>query len=217
MFLILIVIFIINILGLISYILNNQYFNINKYVNDNIKNIVVIGDSLGTGYGLRDTDDIWVNKLKDKLDNTYDIINFSKNDRTTGEAIKIVEKSLFINPEVIIIMLGGNDALQNLSIRNMKNNLKKMIEMCLERDIEVVFVGMPIPFKMKDKNGWTDEYMEEYVQTFYKISEEYDIIFVKDFLEMKEGNMSLYLLDDDVHINRYGQQLITDTIFKYIY
>ena len=202
----------INIFGLISYILNRK--TTNRYLDD--KKIIVIGDSLGTGYGLDNKDDIWVNKLKEELSNTYNIINFSKNDRTTDEALPILEKSVSTDPDIIIIMLGGNDALQNLSIRNMKNNFKKMIEMCLEKDITVIFVGIPIPFKMKEEKGWTDEYMEEYVDTFYQISEEYDVIFVRDFLEMTEGNMKYYFLDDNVHVNSDGQQLISDVIFKYI-
>jgi len=217
MFSALILVFIINIFGLISYILNRNFLDINKYLND--CKIIVIGDSLGTGYGLDNKDDIWVNKLKNRFLSFYEdynIINFSKNDRTTDEALPIVEKSLLVDPDVIIIMLGGNDVLQNLSIRNMKNNFKKMIEMCLERCIEVIFVGIPIPFKMKEEKGWTNEYMEEYVQTFYQISEEYDVIFVKDFLEMSEGNMKRYFLDDNIHVNSDGQELISDIIFNYI-
>jgi len=47
------------------------------------------------------------------------------------------------SPDLMLLMHGGNDILQNLSLTAAKKNLQAMIRLAQERDIAVVLIGVP--------------------------------------------------------------------------
>ena len=74
------------------------------------------------------------------------LVNASVSGETTTGGILRLQKALSVhNPDLVILELGGNDGLRGYPISRIKENLTKMIELCVDRDIDIILVGMVLP------------------------------------------------------------------------
>lgn len=110
--------------------------------------ILVLGDSLSAEYGIaRGTG--WVSLLATKLQTEVpgmQVINASvSGDTTAGGRSRLPGLLQQWRPAVVVIELGGNDALRGLGLENTRANLEAMIEACRTVNARVVLVGMQIP------------------------------------------------------------------------
>ena len=112
------------------------------------KSIVVLGDSLSAEYGLVRGEG-WVPLLEKKLAAekiTATIVNASISGETTSGGRARLQALLERHrPSVVVIELGGNDALRGLSLSATQDNLQSMIASAQKAGAKVLLVGMQIP------------------------------------------------------------------------
>lgn len=110
--------------------------------------ILVFGDSLSAGYGLR-LEEAWPTLLEQKLHAEklrYSVINASISGETTAGGRSRLDAALASHkPEVVIVALGANDGLRGLSLEQMRKNLVAMIAASREANARVLVVGMRMP------------------------------------------------------------------------
>ena len=110
--------------------------------------ILVFGDSLSAGYGVR-ADTAWPQLLAKRLADEgrdYTVVNASISGETTAGGRSRLERTLIAHkPAIVIIALGANDGLRGLPVREMKSNLERMIGTAARRGIRVLLVGMQLP------------------------------------------------------------------------
>ena len=110
--------------------------------------ILVLGDSLSAEYGLARGKG-WVALLSAKLQAErpdVNVINASiSGDTTAGGRSRLPGMLNQVRPVLVVIELGGNDALRGLDLQSTQNNLEAMIEACRAVNARVVLVGMQIP------------------------------------------------------------------------
>lgn len=110
--------------------------------------ILVFGDSLSAGYGLR-TSDAWPSLLAEQLRTAkpgYTVINASISGETTaGGRTRLPAALAQHRPEILILALGANDGLRGLSLDAMRDNLQAMISAAQQARAKVLLVGMEIP------------------------------------------------------------------------
>ncbi|HUQ28063.1 MAG TPA: arylesterase [Usitatibacter sp.] len=110
--------------------------------------VMVFGDSLSAAYNLR-LEQGWVSILNRRLEaakSPWRMVNASvTGETTTGGLRRIAEDLRRHKPAVVVIELGGNDALRGQPIAGMRRNLEEIVRLVKQARAEPVLVGMMIP------------------------------------------------------------------------
>jgi acyl-CoA thioesterase I len=112
------------------------------------KTVLVMGDSLSAEYGLpRGTG--WVALLAERLRTEKleaSIVNASiSGDTTSGGRSRLGALLARYQPEVVIIELGGNDALRGMPLGQTEDNLTAMLLAAQQSGAKVLLLGMEVP------------------------------------------------------------------------
>lgn len=142
--------------------------------------ILVLGDSLSAEYGLaRGTG--WVALLEKRLVQekiTASVVNASVSGETTsGGRSRLAALLAQHQPSVVVLELGGNDALRGLPLKNTQDNLAWMVEAAQKAGAKVLLVGMQVP-----PNYGTD-YANRFAATFADVAKTRKAALVPFFLK----------------------------------
>ena len=112
------------------------------------KVILVVGDSVSAEYGLR-RDSGWVALLGKKLQDqksSFEVVNASvSGDTTSGGLSRLPALLEQHKPAIVIIELGGNDALRGLPLAMTKSNIEAMTRSAKAAGAKVLLIGMQVP------------------------------------------------------------------------
>jgi acyl-CoA thioesterase-1 len=113
-----------------------------------MNNILIFGDSLSAGYGIQQNQS-WPALLNDRLTAThrpYTVINASISGETTAGGLSRLPAELRrSHPTVLVIALGANDGLRGLPANEIRDNLRKMIQLAKAAGIRILLIGMKLP------------------------------------------------------------------------
>jgi len=170
------------------------------------KTLLVIGDSLSSGYGI-DLEDSWISLLQSRLaqqDYGYRVVNASiSGDTTTGGVTRLPRALELHQPDIVLIELGGNDGLRGTPISVMKNNLAAMIEAAQENGAQIVLAGMQIP------PNYGADYAEEFAAVYPDLAAEYETALIDFFLAGVALDPDM-MQTDNIHPNEKGQPLLLE-------
>ncbi len=173
--------------------------------------IVVLGDSLTEGFGVKKEEAypyLLQNELLKKKINVK-VINGGVSGSTSASAYSRLKWFVRLNPDIVILALGGNDGLRGLSLIHMKKNLSKAIELAQSEKIQILIAGMQMPL------NYGKVYTESFRKVFFELAKEYKIPIIP-FLLKDVGGVSNFNLPDGIHPNPEGHQIIAKTVLKYI-
>lgn len=110
--------------------------------------VLVVGDSLSAEYGIaRGTG--WVALLEQRLAREakgWKVVNASiSGDTTSGGRSRLAGLLRQHQPAVVVIELGGNDALRGLPLTSTADNLRSMAQAAKASGARVLLVGMQMP------------------------------------------------------------------------
>lgn len=112
------------------------------------KTILVMGDSLSAGYGIR-PQQAWPSLLQERLRELrldYNVANLSISGETSaGGRARFAAALKEHKPAVVILALGANDGLRGLPLKQMENNLETMITAARKSGARVLLAGMRLP------------------------------------------------------------------------
>ena len=110
--------------------------------------ILVVGDSLSAEYGLKRGSG-WVALLETRLHSekiTASVVNASiSGDTTSGGRARLAPLLVTHQPALVVIELGGNDALRGLPLALTQDNLLAMTNMAQKSGARVLLLGMQVP------------------------------------------------------------------------
>ncbi len=110
--------------------------------------VLVVGDSLSAEYGLK-AGDGWVALLQARLATQKKpdrVVNASiSGDTTSGGRSRLPAALRTHKPAIVILELGGNDALRGLPLSGTRDNLLAMARAAQAAGAKVVIVGMQVP------------------------------------------------------------------------
>jgi len=172
------------------------------------RTILVMGDSIGAGYGLEEHER-WVRLLETKLRThqpSLDIINASISGDTTSGGLQRLPKALArFEPDVVVIELGGNDGLRGYPIKQMQSNLEAMTALAQEAGAQVLIAGMLIP------SNYGAAYVQRFADAFTNAANNTDASLLPFLLEPIAMERE-YFQKDGIHPNADAQPLIADHI-----
>lgn len=133
------------------------------------KTVLVLGDSLSAEYGLARGSG-WVNLLSQRLQQEkmpYRVVNASiSGDTTSGGRSRLGPLLAQHRPAVLIIELGGNDALRGLPLSMSEANLAAMVSEAGLAKAKVLLVGVQVP------PNYGADYAQRFVAMFEKVARE---------------------------------------------
>jgi acyl-CoA thioesterase-1 len=172
---------------------------------------VIIGDSLVEGYGVS-REQAFPALLEPKMqsiDPRWRVINAGISGSTSGSALGRVRWHLKEPPALLMLVLGANDGLRGLSIKAMKENLKKAILAAQEKKVPVVLAGMQMP------PNYSQEYRSEFAKAFSELGKLPGVTLIPFILDGVAGEKDLNLADG-IHPNEKGQAKVAENVFKTI-
>lgn len=177
------------------------------------KTILVVGDSLSAGYGIN-PEQGWVALLQKRLDQDdpkqHKVINASVSGETTSGALARLPKLLqTYKPQVMIVELGGNDALRGQPPQLIRANLEKLVQQGQAAQAKVVLFGMKIP------PNYGSAYSLAFENNYKVVSQKYKVKLLPFFLEGVAGNKTL-MQKDQIHPNAKAQSILLKTAYPYV-
>ena len=171
--------------------------------------IVILGDSLSAGYGVR-IDKSWPSLLEKNIINNglpFEVINAGiSGDTTSGGLYRLPKLLSRHEPQIVILELGGNDGLRGMSLKKVvRKNLRAMIEMVRVSGGIPVLVGVELP------PNYGEMYTSNFKKIFVDLASEYDLVLVNGSIkDMTEKGL---MQSDGIHPNQDGHELIEQEVW----
>jgi acyl-CoA thioesterase-1 len=172
--------------------------------------ILVFGDSLSAGYGLK-ADQGWVTLLQQRLtDEGYGqrVVNASVSGETTsGGANRLPRALAQHHPQILILELGANDGLRGLPLTAARGNLATMIQAAQKARARVLLVGVQLP------PNYGPAYTSGFRDLFGELAKAHKTALVPFLMEgvaLKDSLMQA----DGLHPNAAGQPLLLDSVWR---
>ena len=165
--------------------------------------VLVLGDSLTTGYGL-EQDESFPVQLEERLRSAgYDVnvINAGVSGDTTAGGLARIEWALADQPDIVIVALGANDALRGLDPTQVYKNLNALLTQLSTAGCRVILAGMLAPRNLGP------EYYARFDQIYPDLAKRFNLLFYPFFLEGVATNPRLNQTDG-VHPNLAGVRVI---------
>lgn len=166
--------------------------------------VLVVGDSLSAEYGLRRGSG-WVALLEQKLaasKSTARVVNASvSGDTTSGGRSRLPALLAQHRPAVVVIELGGNDALRGLPLDMTERNLAEMSRAAKAAGARVLIVGVQVP------PNYGRAYTEDFAARFVRVARAEGTALVPMLLEGvgNAPNAAELFQPDRIHPNEAAQ------------
>ncbi len=159
--------------------------------------IVAFGDSLTVGVGA-DPSSSYPALLEKQINRK--VIASGVSGETTSKGLKRLPQVLDqYKPSLLIICEGGNDFLRRSSEKSVKNNLRAMIEMAKEKEIDMVLIAVP-----KSESQLTPPSLYEELGREFGLPVETE--------SLKKIGSDATLVSDPIHPNDHGYRLMAESV-----
>ncbi|MCC7178416.1 MAG: arylesterase [Acidobacteria bacterium] len=171
--------------------------------------IVILGDSLTAGLGLETTRSFpaLIQQRLDERGLNFQVVNAGVSGDTSAGGLRRLEWALEGNPRVLVVALGGNDALRGLPIEDLERNLTAIVERGTREGLSVILAGMEAP----PNNG--PEYTARFRRVYRDLASTHDVVLIPFLLEGVAGEAALNQADG-IHPNEEGARLVADTVWR---
>ncbi len=172
------------------------------------KTLLVFGDSLSAGYGIR-PQEAWPALLEKRLGErrlNYNVANLSISGETTaGGRSRLAAALREHRPSVVVIALGANDGLRGLPLAQMRANLEHMVTISQQAGARVALLGMRLPPNY-------GPYAEQFFQTFSELAKQHKTAYLPFLLEPVATQPTMFQADQ-LHPTAKAQPLILDHVW----
>ncbi|MGD9945629.1 MAG: arylesterase [Burkholderiaceae bacterium] len=170
---------------------------------------MVLGDSLSAEYGLRRGSG-WVALMGERLTAMrppWRIVNASISGETSaGGRSRLAELLQRHRPSIVVIELGGNDALRGLDLAALDDNLSTMTRMSRKAGAQVLLLGMMMP------PNYGRAYADAFNAVFQRVAEREKALLVPFFLEGVADRLDMFQADR-IHPTETAQRRMLDNVW----
>jgi acyl-CoA thioesterase-1 len=171
--------------------------------------ILVYGDSLSAGYGIR-VEQGWVNLLQQKILQEgygFRVVNASVSGETTAGGLSRLPHVLSVQqPRIALLELGANDGLRGLPLTQTQANLDQMIAQLQAHGIAVLLLGVRLP------PNYGERYTREFAAMYDQLASAHKIALLPFLLERVALTPGL-MQDDGLHPNAQAQPLLLENVW----
>jgi len=132
-----------------------------------VRTLLVLGDSLSAEYGIARGSG-WVALLQARLERDklpWRVVNASvSGDTTSGGRSRLPALLVEYKPRIVIVELGGNDALRGLPLDMTETNLRELVRAAKAAGAQVLVAGVAVP------PNYGRRYADEFAALFGKVA-----------------------------------------------
>lgn len=176
----------------------------------NVPTLLVLGDSLSAGFGLR-AGEGWVALLQKQASQqkkNWRIVNSSISGDTTSNGLLRLPLALSSHkPQIVVIELGGNDGLRGTPPTVIRQNLTQLVQMAKKSGAIVYVMEMRLPYNYGKK------YVDAFTTNYRVVAEQENAILIPFFLSDVALQKEL-MQNDGIHPNAKAQPLMMKAIWK---
>ncbi|MEE4331114.1 MAG: arylesterase [Wenzhouxiangella sp.] len=168
--------------------------------------VLVIGDSLSDAYDMpREAG--WAALLSERLGDEYEVVNASISGETTiGGRNRLGQLLAAHSPDVLLIILGGNDGLRALSPAQVERNLEAMIEEGKAVGARIGLMQIRLPANLGPV------YLRRFESIYPRLAERHDIELLPFFLEDLFDRPGM-MMADGIHPTIEAQPLMLERLW----
>ena len=173
--------------------------------------LIFLGDSLTAGLGVPE-EKAFPALLETSLhteDGAVHIINAGVSGDTTAGGLSRVHWLLRQEPDLLVVELGGNDALRGQPLEGIEENLRRLIRESQDRNVPVLLLGMQAP------PSYGPDYANGFAEIYPRIARDLGVALVPSFLRKVGGRASLNLIDG-IHPSEKGHELLATEVLPYL-
>jgi acyl-CoA thioesterase-1 len=171
--------------------------------------IVILGDSLTAGLGLPPgaAYPALLQKRADADGFHVEVVNAGVSGDTSAGGLSRLDWALQGDVRVLVVALGGNDALRGLPPTELQHNLAQIIERAQSRKISVVLAGMESP------PNWGRDYNVSFHKVFTELADTYHVPLVPFLLQGVAGSETLNQADG-IHPTAEGARMVAENVWS---
>ena len=171
--------------------------------------ILVVGDSVSAGYGLPGGQG-WVDLLAQKVkanDYRYRVVNGSiSGDTTAGGNARLPALLAQHKPAIVIVELGGNDALRGGPLATTRSNLDAMVVAAQAAGARVLLIGMEMP------SNYGPSYVRDFRALFADVAKTHRVPLVPAFFAGFGEDLALFQ-PDRIHPTAEAQPRLLNNVW----
>lgn len=177
-----------------------------------MKRILVLGDSLSAGFGLKSSQ-AWpalvTGKLRDAGLTNFEITNASQTGGTTAGGLQRLPAHLKRKIDVFVLELGINDAFRGEPVAQIRNNLQQIIASVKTKNqnAHIIVAGMQMP------NYTADDYVFAFGQLYADLATKNNAVLIPYLLQGVAGDPNLNQ-PDHIHPNAAGQKILAENVWR---
>ena len=171
--------------------------------------IVCFGDSITAGFGL-DPGQSFPSLLQQDLDRRglkYRVANLGMSGDTTQDGLARMQMVAAEKPAIVLLELGGNDALRGVPVGITRQNLAQMIEAFQQSGARVILAGMTLP------PNYGTAYISKFEAMYLELASKYKVAVIPFLMEGVGGHDEL-MQRDGLHPNAAGARKIESLVMK---
>lgn len=172
--------------------------------------IMILGDSIGAGYGLAPTEalDAQLAQAMAPTGRHVRVINASVSGDTTAGGLDRVDWMLGDKPDIVIVELGGNDALRAIDPATTERNLEAIITKLKDAKVTVWLTGMLAPRNLGP------QYAASFDGIYRKLADKHGLPLYPFFLEGVAQDPALNQ-PDGIHPNPKGVEVLVKNLLPF--
>lgn len=176
-----------------------------------MKKLVIIGDSLTEGYGVSQ-EQAYPALLQKKIDKTgkkWRVINSGIAGSTSASASQRLKWALKQKPNMVIIALGTNDGLRGQDVKGIEKNLAQALRDGKNASVKIVLAGLKMP------PNYGKAYATQFADLFPRVAAKEGVTLIPFLLDGVAGKPELNQ-PDGIHPNEDGHAIVAEVVFKTI-
>ncbi len=173
--------------------------------------IAILGDSLAAGYGLSPPQ-AFPARLQAALQRrarNATILNHGVSGDTTAGGLERIDWMLADKPDIVLVQLGGNDALRGSDPAGTERNLDAIITKLKATGVTVWLAGMLAP------RNFGPEYAAQFDGLYKKLADKHGVPLYPFFLDGVAQDPALNQADG-IHPNAQGVDIMVDRILPFV-
>lgn len=173
--------------------------------------IVAFGDSLTAGLGVP-ADQAYPARLGERLRREgyeYRVVNAGVSGDTTAGGLRRVDWALRLEPEIVILELGVNDALRGQSLVSVRANLEELVRRFQAAGARVLVAGMRLP------PNYGTRYAEDFHRLFGEVARARNAPLMPFFLE-GVGAVPGLNQADGIHPTAEGYAIVVERLWPFL-
>ncbi|MEM7054960.1 MAG: arylesterase, partial [Pseudomonadota bacterium] len=171
--------------------------------------VVVLGDSLSDAYSMP-RESGWVYLLDQSLGDDVQLIDGSiSGDTSSGAQARLDDLLELHQPQVLIVILGGNDGLRGLSPNQLRENLAGIIAKGQAAGAAVALMQIRLPANLGRR------YLDRFEAVYPELAEQFSIPLWPFFLETLFDQPGM-MMDDGIHPSEQAQPEIARIVLSHL-